>query len=40
MISTNGSRALKYLQDELGLIKLKDGVENPGVKDIVENPRK
>ena len=37
---TNGSRALKYLQDELGLIKLKDGVENPGVKDIVENPKK
>ncbi|HQI04193.1 MAG TPA: MetQ/NlpA family ABC transporter substrate-binding protein, partial [bacterium] len=25
---TNGSRALKYLQDELGLIKLKDGVNS------------
>lgn len=37
---TNGSRALKYLQDELNLIKLKDGVDNPGVKDIVENPKK
>ena len=37
---TNGSRALKYLQDELKLIKLKDGVDNPGVKDIVENPKK
>lgn len=36
---TNGSRALKYLQDELNLIKLKDGVDNPSVKDIVENPK-
>ncbi len=36
---TNGSRALKYLQDELGLIKLKDGVDNPGVKDIVKNTK-
>ena len=36
---TNGSRALQYLQDELNLIKLKDGVDNPSVKDIVENPK-
>ena len=36
---TNGSRALQYLQDELQLIKLKDGVDNPSVKDIVENPK-
>lgn len=36
---TNGSRALQYLQDELQLIKLKEGVDNPSVKDIVENPK-
>ena len=33
---TNGSRALKYLQDELGLIKLKDGVENPKKIEFIE----
>lgn len=36
---TNGGRALLLLA-KLGLIKLKNGVENPSVLDIVENSKK
>ncbi|WP_122640327.1 MetQ/NlpA family ABC transporter substrate-binding protein [Romboutsia sp. Marseille-P6047] len=35
---TNGSRALKILEDE-GVIKLKEGVELSSAKDIIENKR-
>ncbi len=35
---TNGSRALKILEEE-GIIKLKEGVSLPSVKDIAENPK-
>lgn len=35
---TNGARALLLLQ-KAGLLKLKDGIDNPAKTDIVENPK-